>query len=65
MFNLDHHDQRHHDILQVILGVGLDQRGRPACLEIWPGKTLDAKATMPIIGWTVFNRESPDGPPSC
>ena len=54
MFNLDHHDRRRHDFLQVILGVVLDQRGRPACSEIWPGKTLDAKATMPIIDRRVF-----------
>jgi hypothetical protein len=34
---------------QMILGVVIDQRGRPVCSEMWPGDTADVTTLMPVI----------------
>jgi Transposase DDE domain len=36
------------DLRQVIVGVVLDEAGRPICSESWPGNTADAKALLPV-----------------
>jgi len=37
------------DRKQIVVGVVLDNTGRPICCEIWPGNTTDAKALIPIV----------------
>ncbi|HUA56907.1 MAG TPA: transposase, partial [Candidatus Sulfotelmatobacter sp.] len=37
------------DLRQVIVGVVLDEAGRPICSETWPGNTADAKALLPVV----------------
>jgi hypothetical protein len=34
---------------QMILGVVIDQQGRPVCSEMWPGDTADVTALIPVI----------------
>jgi len=36
------------DLKQLVVGVVLDQEGRPICCEIWPGNTTDVKTLMPV-----------------
>jgi Transposase DDE domain len=37
------------DLLQMIVAVVMDQRGRPLCCEMWPGNTTDVTALIPVI----------------
>ena len=37
------------DLKQVVVGVVLDNEGRPICSETWPGNTTDVKALLPVI----------------
>jgi hypothetical protein len=37
------------DLRQVIVGVVLDDEGRPICSEIWPGNATDVKALLPVV----------------
>jgi hypothetical protein len=37
------------DLRQVIVGVVLDEAGRPICSETWPGNSADAKALLPVV----------------
>src|ERR687891_1639455 len=37
------------DLLQMIVAVVMDQRGRPICCEMWPGNTTDVTALMPVV----------------
>jgi transposase len=37
------------DLRQVVVGVVLDEAGRPICSESWPGNATDAKALLPIV----------------
>jgi len=41
--------QRRPDLRQVIVGVVIDQEGRPICSEIWPGNATDVKALLPVV----------------
>ena len=34
---------------QMIVGVVLDQQGRPVCSELWPGNTADVTTLIPVI----------------
>jgi hypothetical protein len=34
---------------QMILGVVIDQQGRPICSEMWPGDTADVTTLIPVI----------------
>jgi hypothetical protein len=34
---------------QMILGVVIDQQGRPVCSEMWPGDTADVTTLIPVI----------------
>jgi len=33
---------------QMVVGVVLDQEGRPICCELWPGNTTDVKTLIPV-----------------
>lgn len=33
---------------QMVVGVVLDQEGRPICCEMWPGNTTDVKTLVPV-----------------
>ena len=37
------------DLKQMIVGVMLDNNGRPLCCEMWPGNTADIKTLIPIV----------------
>jgi hypothetical protein len=37
------------DLMQMIVAVVMDQRGRPLCCEMWPGNTPDVTALMPVV----------------
>lgn len=37
------------DLHQMIVGIALDQEGRPLCCEMWPGNTADAKSLVPVV----------------
>lgn len=41
----DHRPDRH----QMVLGVIIDEHGRPICSEMWPGNTTDVTALLPVI----------------
>lgn len=34
---------------QIVVGVVLDQEGRPICCEMWPGNTTDVKTLLPVV----------------
>ena len=36
-------------LAQMILGVVIDQDGRPICTEMWPGNTADVTVLVPVI----------------
>jgi len=36
------------DLRQVVVGVVLDEAGRPICSEMWPGNATDVKSLLPI-----------------
>jgi transposase len=40
------------DLNQMVVGVVIDDRGRPICCEMWPGNTADVKSLIPIIDRT-------------
>jgi hypothetical protein len=37
------------DLMQMIVAVVMDQRGRPLCCEMWPGNTTDVSVLMPVV----------------
>jgi len=37
------------DRKQMVIGVILDEQGRPICCEMWPGDTTDVKTLIPIV----------------
>jgi transposase len=37
------------DLMQMIVAVVMDQRGRPLCCEMWPGNTTDVAALIPVV----------------
>jgi transposase len=37
------------DRKQMVVGMVLDNAGRPVCSEIWPGNTTDVKTLLPIV----------------
>ena len=37
------------DLPQVMVGVVLDQAGRPICSEYWPGNATDVKSLLPVV----------------
>lgn len=46
---LGHSKDRRPDHHQMILGVIIDDQGRPICSEMWPGNTADVTALLPVI----------------
>jgi len=44
-FSKDHRP----DLKQMVVGVVLDNEGRPICSEMWPGNTADVKSLVPIV----------------
>lgn len=37
------------DLKQMVLGVVLDDSGKPICCEMWPGNTADVKTLIPVM----------------
>src|SRR3990172_5552880 len=37
------------DLKQMVVGMIIDDSGRPICCELWPGNTTDVKTLLPII----------------
>src|ERR1700726_2890088 len=37
------------DLHQMIVGLVMDQDGRPLCCELWPGNTADVTALLPVV----------------
>jgi len=37
------------DLRQMVVGVVLDNSGRPICCEMWPGDTADVKSLIPVV----------------
>lgn len=37
------------DLKQMVVGVVLDQEGKPICSELWPGNTTDVKTLIPVV----------------
>src|SRR5271166_623536 len=37
------------DLCQVVVGVVLDEAGRPICSETWPGNATDVKSLLPVV----------------
>ena len=37
------------DLKQMVVGVILDNNGRPLCCEMWPGNTTDIKTLVPVV----------------
>jgi len=44
-FSKDHRP----DLNQMVVGVVLDDNGRPLCCEMWPGNTTDVTTLIPIV----------------
>ena len=44
-FSKDHRP----DLKQMVVGVVIDDKGRPICCELWPGNTTDVKTLMPVV----------------
>ena len=44
-FSKDHRP----DLKQLVVGVVLDEQGRPICCELWPGNTADVKTLIPVV----------------
>src|SRR5436190_12238291 len=41
-------DYRPH-LNQMVVGIIMDQNGRPVCSEMWPGNTADVTTLLPVI----------------
>src|ERR1700758_3678588 len=37
------------DLHQMIVGLVMDQNGRPLCCELWPGNTADVTTLLPVV----------------
>jgi len=37
------------DLKQMVVGMVLDNEGRPLCSEMWPGNTTDVKSLVPVV----------------
>jgi hypothetical protein len=44
-FSKDHRP----DLNQMVVGIVLDEKGRPLCCEMWPGNTTDVKTLVPVV----------------
>jgi hypothetical protein len=37
------------DLVQIVVGLVIDNAGRPLCCELWPGNTTDVKTLIPVV----------------
>jgi len=37
------------DLPQMVLGIVIDENGRPICSEMWPGNTADVTTLIPVV----------------
>lgn len=44
-----HSKDHRSDRKQMVVGVVLDDHGRPVCCEMWPGNTADVKSLIPVV----------------
>ena len=44
-FSKDHRP----DLLQMVVGAVIDDKGQPLCCEMWPGNTADVTTLLPIV----------------
>lgn len=44
-----HNKDHRPDLKQMVVGLILDDLGRPICCEMWPGNTTDVKTLIPVI----------------
>jgi transposase len=44
-FSKDHRP----DLMQMVVGAVIDDKGQPICCEMWPGNTTDVKTLLPIV----------------
>jgi transposase len=40
---------RRSDCKQMVVGLVMDNEGRPVCCEMWPGSTADVKTLIPVV----------------
>ena len=48
--NQGHNKDHRPDLNQMVVGVVLDDHGKPICCEMWPGNTTDVKTLIPVTG---------------
>jgi transposase len=46
---LGHSKDHRSDLRQMVVGIILDDHGRPVCSEMWPGNTADVTTLVPVI----------------
>jgi len=44
-----HSKDHRSDLNQMVVGVVLDEKGKPICCEMWPGNTADVKSLIPVV----------------
>lgn len=44
-----HNKDGHPELPQMVVGVVMDNHGRPICCEMWPGNTADVSTLIPIV----------------
>lgn len=44
-----HSKDHRSDLKQMVVGIVLDNDGRPICSEMWPGNTADVKTLLPVV----------------
>jgi hypothetical protein len=44
-----HNKDGHPELPQMVVGVVMDNTGRPICCEMWPGNTADVSTLIPIV----------------
>ena len=37
------------DLMQMVVGAVIDDKGQPICCEMWPGNTADVTTLLPIV----------------
>jgi transposase len=43
-----HSKDHRSDLNQMVVGVVIDNKGKPVCCEMWPGNTADVKSLIPV-----------------
>jgi transposase len=44
-----HSKDHRSDLHQMVIGVVLDEKGKPLCCEMWPGNTADVNTLLPVM----------------